>query len=509
MVAAALFAMVSPASVPLVPNIVHASLFKNSFAVVTREMAIPGAGEHVLTQVPQSALGTLWFATTGSVRIESVIGGPTVATTEVGFETLVAVLRGNIDRRVRLVYRPGASTATLEGKLLQADGEIIGLETERGVTFVNAAGLERVESLDGQPLALKRSVATNQFAVRIRTTGGAGTVRMLSLERGFGWSPAYQLDISDPKRLTLISRATLVNDLGPVERREVSLITGFPNLPFAQVLEPLITGRNVRGLDELNTLGAPPAPGMGGFDAQFTNRAAFSADAVAQAMTPAGGLGEQREDLFFYRLPNVTLKAGERGYYILFRTETDYSHLYTLDVPDPVFGNIEYRGLTADVLPVMHQLKFRNTAGQPLTTGPATIFQKGEIIGQDTQGYVPAGSNAEVTVNRALDIRAEAKEFEVSRERGAVRVQENVPPFDRLTVRGEIVVRNAKPEAVELRIRKYLTGKVLEAGGGEATSPTGRLNQLNPTSVVEWSRKLEAGKEIKLEYRYELLVRAF
>src|ERR1700722_11265477 len=56
---------------PVQPTIVAASVFKNGFAVVTREIDVPGAGEYSVSEIPQSSLGTLWFSATSGSTIDS------------------------------------------------------------------------------------------------------------------------------------------------------------------------------------------------------------------------------------------------------------------------------------------------------------------------------------------------------------------------------------------------------------------------------------------------------
>src|SRR5438552_3948329 len=142
------------------------------------------------------------------------------------------------------------------------------------------------------------------------------------------------------------------------------------------------------------------------------------------AAAPSGGFdaafepnplpGFAAEDLFFYRQPNVKLKKGDRGYYVLFAAESEYQHIYEWEIPDRInqTAYVEQEDKPGDV---WHSVKFKNTAKQPLTTATATIFKDAEIMGQDMMNYTSVGSDATVKMTKALDVRAEDAEEETTR----------------------------------------------------------------------------------------------
>ena len=347
---------------------------------------------------------------------------------------------------------------------------------------------------------------------------------MISLESGMTWAPAYAVDISSKDKLSLVAKATVMNDLEDMKGVEARFVTGFPNVPFAGTPEPLLSGQTVYGLFGL---ASPPQPssalaragakqmkgGSGlvpdGIDFISYNPTDNSL-IVDQGMSTSRLPGQQLEDLFFYRQPDVTLQKGERAYYALFHAEAPYKEVYTWDLADPVTNNFNYRSPTDNAAPedVWHTLEFKNTSGQPLTNAVATTVQKGQILGQDMMNYVSVGGDAELKITKALDVRAETSEEEVSRERGAIRwFVNNTPQFDLVTLKGTLQVTNMKTEPVIPRIRHTFTGDLISTDGDPIVKKTARgLRDTNPTGLLTWNKTLDKGQKLNLTYTYKLYV---
>lgn len=229
--------------------------------------------------------------------------------------------------------------------------------------------------------------------------------------------------------------------------------------------------------------------------------------------TPASEAGgEQISDLFFYDLSNFVSKKGSRTYQNLFRFDAEYKHVYTWDIDDQVDASGNYKIMppnAPDSEDVWHTIKFKNGAGKPLTTAPATIFNKGELIGQSMMNYCMADGECDLQINKALDVQAESNEEEVERERGAIKDRYNNPKYDLVTVKGTLQVRNGRKDEIQMRITKNLTGEVISKTGDPAVTKTTRgLRQVNTTSKLVWKPSVKKGEKLTLEYTYKLYVPA-
>lgn len=326
---------------------------------------------------------------------------------------------------------------------------------------------------------------------------------MLSLERGMTWAPGYAVTLKEGKQLEVVGKATAVNDLEDLDGVEARFITGWPNVPFAQILDPLIDSGAI-ALDS----GVRGRGAFGGGYMQNQAPAAKSVEADFAGAMPISDLGGiQAEDLFFYRQPNVTLKQGERAYYIVFVMQAPYVDLYTWDIPDFV-DNAQYRPQGDENQDVWHTISFKNTSKQPFSTGTATVFKDSAIIGQDTMHYASPGGKAELQITKAMDVSADQIEEELSRERGALKNTYNSVTHDLVTLKGTLTLVNRKTEPVSVRIRKNLTGEVLSSSPEAKVTKTARgLRDVNSRALLEWTETVQPGKSLTLTYQYKVYIR--
>ena len=492
-------------------RLVGASLFKNGFAVTQRVVQVTKPGTTLVVPIPQGAMGTLWFTPSAGLTLDSVVvENEQGKSTALPLGSLDAILGANVGRTLTLTLNEAGTPQKLTCRIVSAGGAIVVVET---LGRTRAIAKTAVVGIEGKNLKATGEVTLPAGRVmRLRTTGKPGRVAIVALERGLTWAPAYAVNLGpDGKTLDLVAKATVLNDLEKLTALDCRFVTGFPNLPFANQLDPLVAFNQFVRQD--------------GIDGRFANQA------VAKAAVPPGidfisydptdntlvvngqnPDGEYQGELFFYRRPNVTLSLGGRAAYTLFRTTSAYETVYAWDLADPAPGQPTYQPRT---LPpgtpsgeeVWQTLQFKNTAKLPLTTAPATTFSGGQIVGQDTLRYVSAGGPVELRVTRSLDLAPDFIEEETGRERGFVKYDNNNARYDRVTVQGTLTLVNRKSKAVDVRIRKAFTGEWL-VGGGEpkVTRTAAGLRQPNPTGLAEWTKTIAPGDTLKLTYTVRLLV---
>lgn len=482
-------------------TIVAASLFKNGYAVVTREVPLVD-GEAIISDIPQAALGTFWVTATPGVTLSEVVNGTEESTVKSAAGSIDEVLALNEGKELVLMAR---ESGKVEGKLLSAAGSALIIQTQSGVLVIPKSS---VSSVLGSGIAWSKESKTTRRVIRVKGKGPASAkVILVGLERGMTWAPAYSIDISNEKKLSIIGKATILNDLGDLDGIETRLITGFPNVPFAGSPDPFTSGANVdQFVGGLIALGAPEAakaPGMMTQNAMRRDRAQEFDEAFQVSTLP----GLAAEDLFFYRQPAVALKKGERGYYVLFKSEAEYEHLYTWSIPDTLPDDNRPQPDLSTIGDVWHALKFKNGSSMPWTTAPATVFKNGEILGQDESRYTAVGADALIRITKALDVRADQSEEEIERERGALKVNSSNPTHDLVTVKGTLEIQNRKPEAIKMKVTKDVTGEVTAStGDAKVMKNTKGLRDVNAHARIEWTPTVAAGKTITLTYTYKVYV---
>ena len=503
------------------PQVVSVSMFKNGFVFVTREIEIKNGTANVV-EVPQASLGTLWFWTSQG-EIESITTDNEVlkTKTELPAVNFDQMLSANVGRSVSLQIRQTNQTVVvLDGEILSASGEIAVLKTSAGTQTIQKSSIVSINSTD-PAFTWKHTTNTesNRRYYRLQTKGNARKVMMMSLERGMTWAPGYAIDLTDEKKMTLASKATILNDLTDVKGVDARLITGFPNLQFKDILDPFTANMsNDQWLGALNS-GGPAGGGFGGGGrgraAEMMQQNAYAPMRDAEDVNWGGNSGpeaggEKIGDLFFYDLPKFNSKKNSRQYINLFRFETEYKHIYRWNIEDLVDVSGNYRVVQPGQEPVQevwHTVKFKNTASRPLTTAPATIFNKGQIIGQSMMNYCAADGDCDISINKALDVRAESAEEEVERVRGAIKDRYENPRFDLVTVKGVLSLKNGRSEAISMVITKNLTGEVVTSTNApEVVKTTRGLRMINSTAKLTWKPTVKAGDSLELGYTYKLYV---
>ena len=507
---------------PAAPVLVEApvsglSLFKNGYAVVVRRIPVSADGVIQTRPLAGGMLGTFWLAGTSGVRISEALTGVTASNTERNAANLDEVLTANLGQTIVVVANlGGANPSTLNGKLISVTGQTLIISSPLGTAAINKSAVISVNSTG--ELKYKVPTETSERWLRLQVTGAKkdSAVFTLSIERGATWAPAYNVDILNEKRLRVLARATVMNDLADLKGVEAKLITGFPNLAGLGRLDPFTSGQSVDQFLGWLQQNMPGGPG-GGFGGAMMNQApAPAAYAKEESMDmgvalPDGPVaGEQGEDLFFYPRNNLNLKLGERAYLELFQFEADYEQIFIWEIPDTVLGggnrpmNNDGAGLNPD--PVWNTLRFKNSPDQPLTTALAMTMRNGNVVGQDILHYTPRGASVDLRITQALDLPAESTEEETARQVGALRL-ENRPSYDLVTIEGTLRVSNRRGEAANLEILKRISGEVISAEGNPVTNKlaTG-LRDVNPRQSLKWKLAVGAGETKTLKYRYKLYV---
>ncbi len=499
-------------------------MFKNGFAITRRVIEVTKPGSTIVVPIPNGAMGTLWFTPDDGMELDSVAvetettsGGKLTN----GATSLEQILYINVGGTITLtVAEKEGSPSRLTGKLVSASGSVVVVE---GAEATRAILKSTVLSVEGKGLKWSTtfdSIGTRRV-MRVRTSGKPGRIGVVALERGLSWSPSYAVNLQpDGKTLTLVAKATIVNDLESLKDLDCRFVTGFPNLPFANTPDPLVAEAMVA------SGGFGGGGGVGGFGGQ--GGAAFSnADQSRGAsigirdedakLLQASGDGEALGELFFYPRKGVSVEAQGRAAYTLFAVTAPYETVYAWDLNDPAPGQAVF---TARVPPpgtpsndeIWQTLRFANTARLPLTTAPATTFEAGEILGQDTLRYVSPNQIAELRVTRTLDISTDFTEEEEGRERGFVKGKNKTgeyPIYDRVTAKGTITIVNRKTAPVKMRVRKPFTGTWASGEGSPKVAATAAgLRLPNPTGLAEWTPSVPAGGTVKLTYTVKLLVRS-
>lgn len=485
----------------LKPEIRAVSIFRNGYAVVLRDINLK-VGDNMLDELPQALVGTVLFLPDKGVNVEEVVSTLVEQKQEVNATSLEDLLAIGIGKHAILNVK---DIGIVQGTLISVDGTIVMLRNEGRIHAVQKAAIFGV-NIDGS-LDPKRRWTSHRRALRFRSRTG-GKLVMLSVEQGMSWSPSYAIDITEPKRLTLTGKSIIINSLRDLSDVHARLVTGYPNISFTGQIDPLLTAEAIQRAPAFGGGGGNLQPGQGLVPKGIDHIGYDPTDntLVVRGEAMSGADVEQAEDLFYYSLPGLTMKLGDKSYRVLLEHTTPYSHLYTWHVPSTISPDYHYAYAPDADQVVWHNLKFTNESESAWTQAPAIITRNRDVLAQSILPYTSKGEDAILPLTMAMDVKAEHVEEEVTRERGALK-RETVF-YDLVTLKATMVVTNRKSEPVHIKMTRVLVGEVVTTSdGAKVTKTVGGLRDLNASARVEWEKDVAPGKSVEVTVSYKVYVR--
>ena len=509
------------------------ALFKNGIGFVTREGEAPKGESAVLVdELPVPVHGTFWIESPDAdVKLDNVVAFETDAIKKFDAISVAEIIEANVGATVEV--RVGEKES-VRGKILSVAGNrppeipagtlrgyqppfesatLVLIQTETGVVALNRNAIQQVTVLDAPvKTSFERKQRVANLRLRSVSPRGQGRLRLTYLTKGITWAPSYAVDLAGPTTARFTAKAEIINEAEDLDHVPVSFITGFPNLQFADVTDPIAVRGDLASF--LSSLLNPPTPGVRGgrraavMQQAMSNVAWGGEEEAGFANIPLEG--QTREELFFYEQKDVSLKKGERGYYPMFHLDVPYEHVYEWKIADTLTADERYRSSdpneTEKPEEVWHSVRLTNTGKVPWTTAPAMTLQGGQILGQDLLSYAGVGVPTTVRITQAVDVKAEQAEFEVDRKRNAAHFYGS--NYDQVEVRGQLKVTNWKAKDITLHIAKSLSGEVIK------TAPEAKVEQLakalrrvNPNAVLTWELPIKSKEKLEIDYTYKVYVR--
>ncbi|MGA2091913.1 MAG: hypothetical protein ABSH16_00705 [Sedimentisphaerales bacterium] len=523
------------------------SLFKNGLGFFISEVTIPDKVKS-FSIVPEAAVshGTFWVSYPPKVTVESVIARQVEGKEQVEATTIADLLKANLGKKVK-IYFADKNDSAIDAKLLNVTEEqrktppnpyepgriiveenpyyygirnMVFLDTDQGQIAVSADRIVRVDFTEGTPATKygKNKTGRVQLDISLKKAAGGQKLLISYLAKGVNWAPSYMLDITEPNKAKLSAKAEIMDEVCDLNDVDVRLVTGFPNLQFADIAGPITMKENlaqflqslIRGQSERGQALGVMSNVMVQQQAMAYDRSGMAGEPVMPAYG-AAELGKTAEDLFLYPVEKVRLKKGEVGYFPLFTESAPYQHIYRWEIPDYVnpeggFYDDQSRQRREPEQEVWHCIRLDNVMKLPWTTAPAEIIKDGVILGQDMLNYTPVKEKATVKITRAMNVKAEQIELEKDRKRDAGHWYNY--NWDLVTVEGKLSVTNYQEKPIALEITKMLSGEV------RALVPDAKLEKLakslravNPNIKLTWSAELGPGEKKDFTYNYEVYVK--
>lgn len=488
----------------------HVDVFKNGTGFFTVEGTLPILqGVAVLDHVPESVFGTFWVASRDkNVRVESVRAVYQVRASKKDAQSFYDALTANIGKRIIWHFqdeKQGTISGILQSVQGRDDRSMVTIKTAGPTHVLAASWYSWAEFPDAYVSQLPDTTRTAALEIRASGVKNELNLHMVYFQHGIGWIPSYRVDLIDDKNAQIVLSASLVNDAQDLTHTNLNFVVGYPNFMYQNTPTPLSLHR---GLDEFMSQASRQENyptyqrSMLANQMMMGESEMIADDPDYSSFRPLEGTSN--EDLFFYRLDDVTLKKGERAQYSIFSATVPYSHIYEVDLPKAL-NQYDYEKKDTPHK-VWHSVRLENKTTHPWTTGSGMTLQGGKALGQDIVYYTPPKNSVNLKITTSPDIIVKDEEKEVDRKESIK--QKDGHYYDLLTIEGEVMVSNAKSKDIRLIVTRPVSGKILSISDEADVKQSATLRTpINPENSIKWDVAIKSQETKKLTYRYDIYLR--
>lgn len=528
------------------------ALFKNGLAAVVREIKIPGDGAFLVDEAITPVHGTVWFGAPDfgnfllrtAVRererdnvdpyanpVNSYLGKKVVVTLRSG-ENLIP-LRGTVTRlteaRKKRTFQQDYSSRNRYNNYGGAPN--VYYKNENGQDIVPESGFLTLKQDDGKfisiPVAQIVTVETEGVNAKIPVEKEVflfqpkegkkltSPISMSYLTKGITWSPSYRFALAKNDKMRIYMASTLTNELEDFKNVEISLISGFPNVKFANVTSMLARGMTLQQFFSMIQSGEGSERYREASKSVLTQIALNSTDADAgdSANYNVASQGDA-EDIQYFSAGRFSMKSGETLYLPLDDAETDYERIVSWDVPNcrDHWGrydrnNYNVNGTDNPYGDLWDAIRFKNPFKTAMTSAPAEIEQNGRLLGQTISSWTNPGQQATLKITKALTVSGKIIENEEPSKRPAISLYGR--KFMNPDVNGSVILHNYRKVPATAVVNLRFAGEFISAEGQpkvRTVANSGNYLSVNKINEISWEIKLAPGEERTVNFKYSVLI---
>ncbi len=536
-------------------KVTSVALFKNGIAIVRREVPIQTAGTYRLRNVPDPIHGTFVVESIGAIeaRVEprptnakqpSPLGtnlqkemaglkvtlflrnekSPVVVGTVASLPSTVPTMPDTSLTPTATPY-PHWGWAPMSSPMSSPTSvsRFLILTTDKGQTWVDLNDIASIQA-EGNPIPDTPSTLKPVLLLRADEASAGKTARISYLSHGLAWAPNYHVQLLDDNRMSLEQIATIRNELGDLAEAEVSVITGFPNIPYSSVLSPMAASQNWSNfLQSLNSIANRDKWSNNALsNSVMTQQVQVGGpNALSRAEADSAAALGDTIDLHYHSIGKRSITQGGSISVSTGKSQSNYQRIVDWSIPDtrnefghPVNAGNERRidPLTGAVIQddLWDALVFKNTLPFPMTSAPGMVSTQGNFSGQGLVTWTNRNDECTLRVNKALSIRAQHFEYEDQvgdkGKSGREIVYVGHSRYQKVLVNGELKISNQRAAKVKMIVKRQFSGDLIKADG----SPKVNLREegvwsVNKRNELTWTLDLKPSEERTVPFQYAVL----
>jgi hypothetical protein len=559
---------------PMLP-VREITVFKDGHAFVLHAGSLPvDAGGNVpMDYLPTPVLGTFWpYSDDRRAQLVSVTSG---------WQKMTAT-RPALSLRELLTANPGAAVTVVQKDGLHYSGQIVGvperspdtslapLDSGPRPSYLSSAPvasnfvvspLPQAEAVllktQGGVLALpfdqiktvtfkgpyKRGVTETQWRPRMtlkldwngRKPDRTASVGMVYLQRGIRWIPNYKITLDGQGNAVVKLQATILNEMIDLQDVTAHLVIGVPTFALQDSPDPISLQQTFPALSRyfptdsqtgyaLSNSIMSQVGGVGGGGGFGGQPGGAPADIL-----PGNVTADKNEDLFLFTVRHITLKKGQSMVVPVAEYTLPYRDVYVLEVrprlrseTQPNMNPEQASDLTRllSTPKALHKIRLTNRSPYPLTTAPALILHAGRVVAQAMTTYTAVGSEGDVTLTTATDIKVKKTEQETGRTPNALSWRNEA--FEQVAMAGTLTITNFGSQPVDLEVTRTIQGHVDSVdhdGTAEMIPPDEEgldfawdtsyypATGINGVGRFAWKLRLSAGESADVKYTWHYFTR--
>jgi hypothetical protein len=556
-------------------NVKEVSIFKDGHVFVLHEGNLPtdNDGNVLIDYLPSPILGTFWaYSADTNAKLTGVVTGRKKISIERTTLSLDGLLAANIGAEVVITEKPvginnpinsysavilGIPTRSSEElattsppnslEQLSQKSDLVLLKTNNGTKVLPISQIQDITFKNSFNNKLPEEEFRNQMTLKLdwgkQKSASSAEVGLVYVQKGITWIPSYKINLDGNGNATIKLQATLVNELIDLNDVTTNLVVGVPTFAFKDNIDPIALQQAVSQVAFNSNFARNNSVSVSNFDNNLINsQRAINSQVISPRTEEAetdissyNPTSQQTEDLYIFKLKNITLKKGERSVFTIAEHTFKYKDVYTLDIPfappTEILRNINSQqqleiAKAMREAKVIHKIRITNNSNQPFTTAPALITSNDRVLAEGMLTYTATGATTDLEITKAINILTKKTDTEIKRTPNAIRWHSD--DYTKVDLSSTLKLTNLYNQPVYLEVNRYILGaidtksenteltniNVLEDNSffGFGSNDSYYYNwsnwfNLNGIGKLTWKTTLEPGKSVTFDYSWHYFVR--